>query len=613
MSDQYILGISAFYHDAAAALLKDGDIIAAAEEERFTRKKGDSDFPLHAIEYCLAEAGISADRLDQVVFYDKPVLKFDRILASYIHSAPKGLASFLQAIPLWLKDKLWVEDLIQKKLSGPHTRSNPRDVLFMEHHQAHAASAFFPSPFQEAAILTVDGAGEWSTTTIGKGKGNQIELLQKIDFPHSLGLLYSAFTYYCGFRVNSGEYKLMGLAPYGKPVYTDLIKRDLITIAPDGSFILNQKYFNYISGLKMISRAFEELFGAKALPPDQKPTQFYMDIAASIQALFNEEMVLLARRARELTGANKLCLAGGVGLNCVANSKILKEAGFSEVWIQPAAGDAGGALGAALYVYYSFLNHERQADEVHDFQKGSYLGPAYSDDEIEKVLQRFQAIYLKKPPAELAAIAAREIKEHKVIGWFQGRMEFGPRALGNRSILGDPRSETMQTVMNLKIKFRESFRPFAPSILEEKIADYFEFHPKSPYMLFTAQVNQDKLLETHPGNSQGLELLKLKRSLVPAITHVDNSARLQTVSRETNPLFHQLLTEFEKLTGCPLVINTSFNVRGEPIVCAPEHAYHCFMGTNIDILIMGSFILYKEQQPTDMTELKRWRQTLSKD
>ncbi|NLY74383.1 MAG: carbamoyltransferase [Firmicutes bacterium] len=605
---EYILGISAFYHDSAAALLRDGEIIAAAAEERFTRKKGDSGFPSRAIEYCLKEAGIDAGRLDHVVFYDKPVLKFDRILASYIHTAPKGLASFLKAIPLWLREKLWVEDLIRKELSYN------KEVLFTEHHQAHAASAFFPSPFHEAAILTVDGAGEWATTAIGVGSGNRIRLLQKIDFPHSLGLLYSAFTYYCGFRVNSGEYKLMGLASYGRPVYLDLIKRELITVAPDGSFILNEKYFNYISGLKMISAKFEKLFGAPALKPDGTPTQFHMDIAASIQALFNEIMVLLARRARELTGATKLCLAGGVALNCVANAKILEEAGFSDVWIQPAAGDAGGSLGAALYVHYNYLGHQRTTDEIHDFQKGSYLGPAYSDEEIEAFLKRMKAVYRRLPEEELIKTAAAAINNQKIIGWFQGRMEFGPRALGSRSILGDARSETMQTMMNLKIKFRESFRPFAPSVLEERSAAYFEIKSKSPYMLLITKVNRDKLLEVDPGDAQGLELLKLKRSVIPAVTHVDNTARLQTVSRETNPLYHRLLTEFDNLTGCPLVINTSFNVRGEPIVCSPEDAYRCFMGTNIDILIIGSFILYKEDQTNkDQLELSRWKQSLIKD
>ncbi|NLY44124.1 MAG: carbamoyltransferase [Clostridiaceae bacterium] len=606
MKDRFILGISAYYHDSAAAILRNGEIIACAEEERFTRKKGDYSFPINAVNYCLDEAGIDADDLDHVVFYDKPVLKFDRIIASYIHSAPRGLASFLKAIPLWLKSKLWVEDIIRKELKYN------KHILFTEHHQSHAASAFFPSPFEEAAIITVDGAGEWATTTIGLGSGNSIKLIKKIDFPHSLGLLYSAFTYYCGFKVNSGEYKLMGLAPYGTPRYLDLIKKEIISVEKDGSYILNEKYFNYISGLKMISRKFQKLFGMKALKPDEKPTQFYMDIAASIQALFNEIMVKIAVEARKTTGLSNLCMAGGVALNCVANERILKEAGFDNVWVQPAAGDAGGALGAALYVHYSYLNNERKADGINDFQKGSYLGPSYSDDEIESILNKFNASYRRVSKDELIKLVASEIASQKVVGWFQGRMEFGPRALGNRSILGDARSSDMQTVMNLKIKFRESFRPFAPSVLEEDKEEYFEMDRPSPYMLFTAQVKKDKLLNANTSGISGMDLLKVKRSVVPAITHVDNSARLQTVSKDTNPLYHSLLSEFKRLTGCPVIINTSFNVRGEPIVCSPEDAYLCFMGTNIDVLAIGSFILYKEEQPKNL-ELSKWKKTLIKD
>lgn len=606
MPRSIILGISALYHDSAACLVKDGDIIAAAQEERFSRKKGDSDFPVRAIQYCLSEAGVSIDAVDHIVFYDKPIVKFDRILASYIHRAPAGLSSFVQAVPLWLKSKLWVEDTVQKELKVK------KDILFTEHHQSHAASAFFPSPYNEAAILTLDGAGEWTTTTIGVGKGNSIELKKKIGFPHSLGLLYSAFTYYCGFRVNSGEYKLMGLAPYGKPVYLELIKKEIISIADDGSYLLQEKYFNYISGLRMTSKKFEKLFGRKALQPDQKTDQFYMDIAASIQELFNEILIKIAREAKRITGLSKLCIAGGVGLNCVANARILKESGFDDVWVQPASGDAGGALGAALYVYYSYLNNPRTADDKTDSQKGSYLGPAFSDAEIENYLRLTGAVYRKVDDTELVKLVAADIAAGKVIGWFQGRMEFGPRALGARSILGDARSPDMQTNMNLKIKFRESFRPFAPSVLEEKMADYFEFDRPSPYMLMVAQVRKDKLLSVDTKDKQGLELLKQKRSVVPAITHLDNSARLQTVSLTNNPLYYNLIQEFNRLTGCPLVINTSFNVRGEPIVCYPENAYTCFMGTNIDVLALGHFLLYKEDQPKNL-ELTQWKKSLIKD
>ncbi len=606
MKNVSILGISAFYHDSAACLVRNGEIIAAAQEERFSRKKGDASFPVRAIEYCLKEGGIRAEEVDHVVFYDKPVLKFDRILASYIHSAPKGLLSFLKAVPLWLKSKLWVEDTICKELKYK------KEVLFTEHHQSHAASAFFPSPFEKAAVITIDGAGEWITTTIGAGEGNKIKLLKKIEFPHSLGLLYSAFTYYCGFRVNSGEYKLMGLAPYGKPVYLDLIKKELICRADDGSYLMNEKYFNYISGLKMISRRFEKLFGRPALKPDGQPDQFYMDIAASIQELFNEILVKIALEAKKITGMDKLCIAGGVGLNCVANSRIKEEASFKDVWVQPAAGDAGCALGSALYVHYSYLDNKRVADEKRDFQKGSYLGPGYTDDEIEEELKRLGAVYKKVSGKELAALAAKEINNQKVVGWFQGRMEFGPRALGSRSILGDARSEEMQSKMNLKIKFRESFRPFAPTVLEENTRDYFIWDGPSPYMLFTAGVKPDKLIRADLSGKKGLELLKVKRSVIPAVTHLDNTARLQTVSEKNNKLFYELIKEFERTSGCPLIINTSFNVRGEPIVSSPADAYRCFMGTNIDMLAIGSYILYKEDQP-EYKEIGQWKKSLIKD
>jgi len=606
MSDVYILGISAFYHDSAASLIKNGEIIAAIQEERFTRKKGDADFPINAIRECLKIGNIDISNLDYIVFYDKPILKFDRILASYIHTAPKGLLSFLKAVPLWLKSKLWTEDEIKKKLKYK------KNVLFTEHHQSHAASAFFPSPFNEAAIITVDGAGEWTTTTIGIGKENKIKLLKKINFPHSLGLLYSAFTYYCGFRVNSGEYKLMGLAPYGEPKYLDIIKKELITINEDGSYLLNEKYFDYISGLRMINKKFEKLFGREALPPDKKPDQFYMDIAASIQVVFDEILVKIAREAKKITGLDNLCLAGGVALNCVSNSKILFEKIFKKIWIQPASGDAGGALGSALYVYYHYLNNRRVADNINDFQKGSYLGNEYSNEEIENSLKRFGVKYKKVTEEELIEIISSEIANKKVIGWFQGRMEFGPRALGARSILGDARDPDMQSVMNLKIKFRESFRPFAPSVLEDYAKEYFEIDIPSPYMLLVAQVKKDKLIEVDKSGKKGLDLLKLKRSIIPAITHVDNSARLQTVNQKTNPLYYKLIKRFYEKTGCPVIINTSFNVRGEPIVCSPVDAYYCFMGTNIDILAIGNFILYKEEQP-EIKDLKKWKKTLIKD
>lgn len=606
MKPQYILGISAFYHDSASVLLKDGEIVAASQEERFTRRKGDESFPINSIQYALSEENITVSDIDFVVFYDKPILKFDRILASYIHRAPFGIRSFLMAVPLWLKSKLWTEDVIKKELKYK------KEILFTEHHQSHAASAFFPSPFDKAAILTIDGAGEWQTTTIGIGHENKITILKEINFPNSLGLLYSSFTYYCGFRVNSGEYKLMGLAPYGKPIYLDLIKKELIKINEDGSYTLNQNYFNYVSGLKMINKKFEKLFGRPALKSDQTPVQFYMDIAASIQELFNEILVKIAIETRKITGMKNLTMAGGVALNCVANSRILAESGFDNIWIQPASGDAGGALGAALYTHYNYLDNPRAIKPGYDFQKGSYLGPEYTDDKIESALKKLNAVYKKVDEDNLIDKISDYINKEKVIGWFQGRMEYGPRALGARSILGDARSTEMQTTMNLKIKFRESFRPFAPSVLEEKAYDYFESKTPSPYMLLTAQVKKEKLLNPDTTSKTGLELLKLNRSVVPAITHIDNSARLQTVNKNDNPLYYKLIKKFYEKTGCPLVINTSFNVRGEPIICDPEDAYYCFMGTNIDVLAIGSFILLKEEQP-DIGDLKKWKSLLRKD
>jgi carbamoyltransferase len=601
-----ILGISAFYHDSAAALVRDGDIVAAAQEERFSRRKGDESFPLHAVRYCLQEAGIAIRDVDYVVFYDKPLVKFDRILASYLHTVPRGVRSFMMAIPVWLKQKLWVEDVIRRELNYKG------NVLFTAHHQSHAASAFYPSPFEHAAILTVDGAGEWNTTTIGKGEGNRITLLKHIDFPHSLGLLYSAFTYYCGFKVNSGEYKLMGLAPYGEPRYVDLIKTHLVEIRDDGSFRLNERYFDYISGLTMISRRFEKLFGERALPQGGTPTQFYMDVAASIQVVTTEILLKMARYARELTGEKNLCMAGGVALNCVANSRILEESGFESIWVQPAAGDAGGALGAALAVWYDYLGNVRHVDGVRDFQKGSYLGPSYSNETVREILDAYQAVYEYLEEDGLVKRTAQAIAEGKVVGWFQGRSEFGPRALGNRSILGDARSQDMQTTMNLKIKFRESFRPFAPAVLAEDVETWFDWRGSSPYMLFVASVKKEHRYSVDGKGKTGLDLLKVPRSKLQAITHVDFSARLQTVHKETNPRFYRLIEEFKRLTGCGVVINTSFNVRGEPIVNDPRDAYRCFMGTNIDVLVVENYYLEKEKQPP-FKELQTWKSTLVVD
>lgn len=605
MGDIYILGISAYYHDSAAALLKNGEIVAAAQEERFSRTKGDASYPAAAVDYCLRHAGIGVADLAEVVFYDKPILKFDRILSSFVHDAPKGLRTFIKAIPVWAKEKLWTESAVCKELGYD------RPLLFTEHHQSHAASAFYPSPFEKAAILTVDGAGEWATTTIGVGEGESIRLLKKIDFPHSLGLLYSAFTYYCGFRINSGEYKLMGLAPYGQPRYLELIERELVRVADDGSYALNQRYFNYISGLRMVNRRFERLFGRPALRPDGKVEQFHMDVAASIQEFCNRRMVELAREARRLTGCDNLVMAGGVALNCVANSRVAAESGFDRVWVQPAAGDAGGALGAALFAWYGLCGGKRAVAAGRDAQKSSLLGPSYTNDEIRGVLDRHGAVYRQCPAGELPAAVAALLAEGKVVGWVQGRMEFGPRALGARSILGDARSPDMQSTMNLKIKFRESFRPFAPAVLAEKAREYFDWERPSPYMLFTAPVAAAQRLRVDAAGKTGIELLKVARSTIPAVTHLDFSARLQTVDAAENPLFHELIAQFDRLTGCPVIINTSFNVRGEPVVCSPEDAYRCFMGTNIDVLAIGDFLVPKEEQPK--MELREWKKSLKKD
>ncbi len=588
----YILGISAFYHDSAACLVKDGEIVAAAQEERFSRKKHDHRFPSQAIKYCLDEAGIDISKIDYCGFYDKPFLKFERLLLTYLSYAPLGLRSFIKAIPLWMKEKLYLKDIIAKELGYRG------DIIFPEHHESHAASAFYPSPFEDAAILTIDGVGEWTTTSYGIGEGNSIKLLADIHFPHSLGLLYSAFTYFVGFRVNSGEYKLMGLAPYGRPIYSDLIKKELIDIKPDGSFKLNMKYFNYCAGLTMTNNKFHALFGCPPRKPETEITQKYMDIARSIQDVTEEVMLKMANHVYEVTGKHNLCMAGGVALNCVGNGKILRQSQFKDIWIQPAAGDAGGALGAALFIWYKYLGMERKVDNIEDMQKGSYLGPYFTDEEISGFLKAKGVAFEQIPLEVMASRVAKLIADDKVIGLFYGRMEFGPRALGARSIIADPRSENMQSKLNLKIKFRESFRPFAPSVLEHRCSEYFDLNTKSPYMLLVAKVRESKInQESKKIKLEGLERLKIKRSEIPAVTHVDYSARIQTVSYKKNPFFYNIIKEFEKITNCPVVINTSFNIRGEPIVCTPQDAYRCFMCTDMDYLVIGNCLLDKQKQP----------------
>ncbi|MFA6217333.1 MAG: carbamoyltransferase [Candidatus Omnitrophota bacterium] len=593
MRDIYILGISAFYHDSAAALLKNGVIIAAAQEERFTRKKHDADFPEQAISYCLREVGISPQEINYISFYEKPFIKFERLLATYFQYAPRGFLSFSKSMPVWAKQKLFIKSLIEEKVSH-----HPR-ILFNGHHESHAASAFYPSPFEEAAILTMDGVGEWVTASFGIGKGNRISLVEQIKFPHSLGLLYSAFTYYVGFRVNSGEYKLMGLAPYGEPAYVDVIKKELVDIKEDGSFQLNMKYFNYCVGLTMTNNKFHVLFGGKPRRPDKDVLeQRHMDIARSIQAVTEEIMLKIARHVYRQTGQKYLCLAGGVALNCVANGLIAKDGPFKKIWVQPAATDAGGALGAAFAAWYGYLRKERLADGVHDAMRSSLLGPEFSNAKIEVFLKEQGVVYEAIERVQQAKVAARIIAEQKVLGWFQGRMEFGPRALGNRSIVADPRSLTMQSMLNVKIKFRESFRPFAPAVLADKARDYFDFDGDSPYMLMTVPLKERLRLPIREEQNRlsGINKLKIKRSEIPAVTHVDYSARLQTVTLESNWLFYDLINEFYSLTACPMVINTSFNVRGEPIVCSPQEAYECFMRTDMDYLMMGSFLVDKAQQ-----------------
>ena len=655
-----ILGISAYYHDSAAALVRDGDIIAAAQEERFTRKKHDHEFPEHAIKSCLQQAGISAADLDYVAFYDKPFLKFERILETYLYYAPLGIKSFLKAMPLWMKKKLWIKVLIEEEM-----RDFKGEILFPEHHLSHAASAFYPSPYPDAAIITVDGVGEWTTTSIAFGQDNRIDLLKEIHFPHSLGMLYSAFTYYTGFKVNSGEYKVMGLAPYGEPKYVQTIIDHLIDVKEDGSFRLNMDYFNYAAGLTMTNKKFDKLFGGPPRSRESDLTQRDMDLARSVQDVVEEVMLRMARHARKETNSDYLCLAGGVALNCVANGKILRENIFKDIWIQPAAGDAGGALGAGLAVWFNHLGNDRAVGDmryaigneqeaegdrqlaignnsvsriqhpesnpkskiqnlksedkypvssIQDLQKGSFLGPEYSNDEIASFLidnsipnQKHEDDVLFRKVAELLA-------EERVIGWFQGSMEFGPRALGSRSILGDARSPQMQREMNLKIKFRESFRPFAPAVLAEEVGNYFEIDRPSPYMLLVADVKKilQRKMSAEEEKLSGIDKLNVARSEIPAITHVDYSARIQTVHRETNPGFHNLLSEFHRITGCPVLINTSFNVRGEPIVCTPEDAYKCFMRTNMDYLVLGNYLLDKKDQP-EFHDTIDWREEFELD
>jgi carbamoyltransferase len=587
---QNILGISAYYHDAAAALVCDGRIAAAAQEERFTRKKNDPDFPRHAIAACLRQANLAAGQLDAVVFYDKPVLKFARVLETYLAVAPRGWRTFPTVMSNWLGEKLDLRGAIRMEL--PELRADCA-ILFTEHHQAHAASAFFPSPFNEAAILTVDGVGEWATTTIGIGRGSEIKMLEEVRFPHSLGLLYSAFTDYCGFRINSGEYKLMGLAPYGEPKYADAIRTHLLESKPDGSFRLNLDYFDFLGGTTMTNERFHRLFDGSPRRAEETIEQRHMDVARSIQLVCEEVMLRLARHARELTGCPNLCLAGGVALNCVANGQLLRENIFDRLWIQPAASDAGSALGAALATWHST---EARTPNGGDSMRGALLGPEYSDSEIEATLNEHQAVYRRCSDDELLDATVKLLADEKVVGWFQGRMEFGPRALGNRSILGDARSPRMQSVMNLKVKFRESFRPFAPVVRRERVADYFELEEDSPYMLLVAPVRAG-LRQPLPAGTHGFDLLKAVRSTIPAVTHVDYSARVQTVTREVNARLYDLLSRFELATGCGVLINTSFNVRGEPIVCTPDDAYRCFMNTEMDYLIIGNFIIERLAQP----------------
>ena len=596
-----ILGVSAYYHDSAACLVRNGDIVAAAQEERFTRKKHDAGFPSEAIKFCLDHAGLSLQDVGEIVFYDKPLLKFERLLETYLTYAPKGISSFLAAIPVWLKEKLFLKDLLRKEFCsefGLTSKIEVPQILFGEHHESHAAAAFFPSPYQEAVVLCMDGVGEWATTSAWVGKGNQLTPLWEIPFPHSLGLLYSAFTYYTGFKVNSGEYKVMGLAPYGKPTYVKTIYEHLLDVKQDGTFRLNMEYFDYCTGLRMTNQKFDEVFGGPPRQPESELTQREMDLARSVQEVTEEVMLRLAKSLQHETGLDNLCLSGGVALNCVGNGRLLREGPFKRLWIQPAAGDAGSAVGAALSVHYHYHQQPRSTNGSGDAMSGSYLGPAFSNEEIEKRLIALDAHYERLDDEVLFAEVANALASEKVVGWFQGRMEFGPRALGGRSLLGDPRSEKMQSTMNLKIKYRESFRPFAPSVLRERVADYFELDTDSPYMLLVAPVLEKRrisLSEEQKG-LWGIDLLHVPKSDVPAITHVDYSARVQTVTRETNPRYYRLLKAFEQQTGCGVLINTSFNVRGEPIVGTPEDAFRCFMRTEMDVLVLENCVLLKEKQ-----------------
>ena len=599
-----VLGISAFYHDSAAALLVDGKIVAAAQEERFTRKKHDPSYPFNSIKYVLQEANLRLSEVDKIVFYEKPFLKFERLLETYLAFAPKGFISFLMAMPIWLREKLFQKNFLFNQLKRNDKNFNDIEKInFSEHHFSHAASAFFPSPFEEAIILTLDGVGEWATTTLAIGKGNKISMIKEIHFPHSIGLLYSAFTYYTGFKVNSGEYKVMGLAPYGQPKYVDKILKELIDVKKDGSFRLNMKYFNFATGLTMTNERFSKLFGQKVRDPNKELlTQFHMDIASSIQAVIEKIILKLVTSIQKETKINNLCLAGGVALNCVANGKILKKNVFKNLWIQPASGDAGGSLGAALAYWHQELSHSRKSSGNTDKMNGSYLGPRFDNLSVKKKLMSLGAKFKEYHNEELINRVANELKNEKIIGWFQGRMEFGPRALGGRSIIADPRSEKMQKNLNLKIKYRESFRPFAPSILREDLTKWFDLDYDSPYMLLVANVKKSIQVEEKESDKRlfGIERLNLKRSTIPAVTHVDYSARIQTVHKNTNPKYHQLIAKFKEFTNCPILVNTSFNIRGEPIVCSIEDAFKCFMGTELDLLVCENFVLYKNDQDQNL-------------
>ena len=603
----YVLGISAFYHDSAAALIIDGNIISAAQEERFSRKKHDSRYPFNAIEFVLKNSKVKLSQVDYIVFFEKPFLKFERLLETYLAFAPKGFKSFCMSMPIWLREKLFQKKFLFEKLKEHDDNFNDiNKIYFSEHHYSHAASAFYPSPFKDAVILTLDGVGEWATTTIAIGKDNDIKMLREIHFPHSIGLLYSAFTYYTGFKVNSGEYKVMGLAPYGEPKYKNTILKELIDLKDDGSFRLNMKYFNYATGLTMTNNKFENLFGQKARNPDKDLlTEFHMDIAASIQAVIEEIVMKLTKSLSKEFKSENLCMAGGVALNCVANGKIIKNNVFKNIWIQPAAGDAGGSLGAALAFWHKELGNKRNPNlNKKDEMSGAYLGPSFDNDQIEETLKSLKAKYQKKNDESLFNLIANELKNEKTVGWFQGRMEFGPRALGARSIIADPRSDKMQKELNLKVKFRESFRPFAPSVLREDLSDWFELNCDSPYMLLVSDIKKNLQIPMNESDQKlfGINKLNVKRSSIPAVTHVDYSARVQTVHKETNPRYYNLIKKFKEITNCPVLVNTSFNVRGEPIVCTVEDAFRCFMGTNLDILVCENFILYKQEQDINLIE-----------